>query len=165
MMYKRFSRFILPDFTSMLTFRMILVVVVAYVLFGQLLIPLRIQGRSMEPTYRDGSFNFCWRLTYFFKEYERKDIVTIRFAGRRVMLLKRIVALAGETVGFRQGVLVINGEEIKESYVNYPSNWTLAPRIVQQGKVYVVGDNRSVPIQQHNFGQVSQKRIVGGVVF
>lgn len=80
------------------------------------------------------------------------------------MLLKRVVALAGETVEFRRGALLVNGKMIKEPYVQYPSDWNLGPREVKSGKIYVVGDNRSVPLHQHHFGQVSVKRVVGGVV-
>lgn len=162
--HRRLQNFILPDLTGKVIVRMVLVALAAYIVFGYLLIPIRIQGASMEPTFRDGSFNFCWRLQYLFSDPKHYDIVTIRFAGRKVMLLKRVVSLAGETVEFRRGALLVNGKMIEEPYVQYPSDWNLEPREVKSGNVYVVGDNRSVPIHQHHFGQVSVKRIVGGVV-
>lgn len=137
----------------------------AYIVFGYILIPLRIQGHSMEPTYSDGGFNFCWRFRYFITQPRHGDVVAIRFAGKRVMLLKRIVALAGETVEFRDGALYVNGSLVEEPYVRYRSDWSLPPRFVDAGKVYVVGDNRSVPIEQHHFGQVTQQRIMGGVLW
>ncbi len=145
--------------------RLLAVALSAYLLFGHLLIPLRIQGQSMEPTYMDGGFNFCWRLHYLFSQPQRGDVIAIRFAGRRIMLLKRIVALAGETVEFRNGVLFVNHKKVNEPYVRYPSAWNLQPRQVAPGNVYVIGDNRSVPIDRHHFGQVAEKRIVGGVVW
>ena len=145
--------------------RLLAVALSAYIFFGHLLIPLRIQGRSMEPTYMDGGFNFCWRLHYLFSQPQRGDVVAIRFAGRRIMLLKRVVALAGETVEIRNGVLFVNTIQVNEPYVRYPSDWNLQPRQVASGKVYVIGDNRSVPIDQHHFGQVTARRIVGGVVW
>lgn len=115
----------------------------------------------MEPTYHDSSINFTWRLHYLFNEPERYDIVTVRFAGNKVMLLKRVVAVAGETVEFKNGTLKINGKKIDEPYVRYPCDWNLEPRLVEEGNVYVVGDNRNMPLKYHSFGQTSIKRIMG----
>ena len=137
----------------------------AYLVFSYVLLPLRIEGRSMEPTYADGGFSFCWRLQYLFSEPKRGDVVAIRFAGRRVVLLKRVVALAGDTVEFQNGMLLVNNKRVNEPYVRYNSNWNLPPRQVASGKVYVVGDNRGVPMEQHHFGQVSTQRILGTVGF
>ena len=115
----------------------------------------------MEPTYLNGGFNFCWRLQYIFSEPKRHDVVAVRFAGNRVMLLKRVVALEGESVAFRHGKLFVEGKEIDEPYVRYPCDWNLPPRQVKKDFVYVVGDNRNVPIQNHVFGQTPIDRIKG----
>ena len=119
----------------------------------------------MEPTYHNGGINFCWRLQYLFSEPQRGDIVLVRLAGSRVMLLKRVVAVEGEEVAFHNGKLVVDGTEINEPYVQYPCDWELSPRQVAQGNVYVVGDNRSEPLERHYFGQVSLERIVGGALW
>ena len=115
----------------------------------------------MEPTYRDGRVNFCWRLSYIASEPARYDVVLVRFAGKKVMLLKRVVALEGETVEFRDGKLFVDGTQIDEPYVRYACDWNLTPRQVRKGHVYVVGDNRSMPIKSHNFGQTSTMRVMG----
>ena len=77
------------------------------------------------------------------------------------MLLKRVVGLEGDTVEFRSGELFINQEKLSEPYVTYSCNWTLPPRKVKKGYLYVVGDNRNVPIHTHDFGQTPIKRILG----
>ena len=87
--------------------------------------------------------------------------MAIRLAGERVMLLKRVVALEGDVVGFRNGDLFVNEDKIDEVYTRYPSDWNLAPRTVNKGYVYVVGDNRSVSIDIHRFGQTPADRVVG----
>ena len=89
-------------------------------------------------------------------------MVTIRFAGSRVMLLKRIVALEGEEVEFRDGKLYVNGEEMEEPYVRFRRDWNLPARLVEKGNVFVVGDNRGVAIENHDLGQTSRGRIIGG---
>lgn len=87
--------------------------------------------------------------------------MVIRFAGQRVMLLKRVVALKAEEVEFRDGKLFINGKEMDEPYLHAPYDWNLSPRRVESNSVYVVGDNRSGPMQNHYFGQTSISRILG----
>ena len=77
------------------------------------------------------------------------------------MLLKRVVALEGEQVEFRHGKLLVEGKAIDEPYVRYPSDWNLSQRRVEKDCVYVVGDNRSMSVENHYFGQVSVERIMG----
>ncbi|MEN8198550.1 MAG: signal peptidase I [Thermodesulfobacteriota bacterium] len=161
---RQVGNFFFPSLNRRYLIRLILLGLVCYLLFGYLLIPLRIQGQSMEPTRKDGSFGLCWRLQYRFSSPEHGDIVTVRFAGRRVMLLKRVVALAGETVEFRQGFLYRNGVAVEEAYVRFRSAWDLPPRTVAAGHVYVVGDNRGTPMARHRFGQIRTDRIVGGLL-
>ena len=155
-------RFFFPELTAGFLIRMGMVALSAYLFFGYLCLPFRIQGASMEPAYRDGDFHFCWRGRYFFSEPKRYEVVAIRFSGTQVMLLKRIVALEGEEVEFRDGNLYVNGEEIEEPYVRYKQDWNLPPRRVDKGNVFVVGDNRGVAIENHYLGQTSRARIIGG---
>ena len=115
----------------------------------------------MEPTYHDGGINFCWRVPFLFLGPKRYDVVAVRFAGSRVMLLKRVVALEGEQVEFRDGKFFVDGRQARELYVRYPCNWNLPPRRVEKDCVYVIGDNRNMPIENHYFGQTLKKRIVG----
>jgi signal peptidase I len=158
---KKIRQFFFPSLTSRFLLRVFLVALFAYLFFGHLCTPFYIQGISMEPTYHNGGGNFCWRLRYLFSEPKRYDVVTIRFAGSKVMLLKRVVALEGEQVEFREGKLFVDGEEIKEPYVRYPCHWNLSPRRVERDTVYVVGDNRNMPIETHYFGQTLKSRIKG----
>jgi len=155
-------QFFLPSLTPAFLIRAGCVALFAYLIFGHLLTPFRIKGHSMEPTYQNGEFNFCWRIRYLFSTPKRGDVVVIRFTGQRVTLLKRVVALEGEEVEFRDGRLFINGKEWNEPYTHYLYNWTLSPRRVEPNSVYVVGDNRSGLMQNHFFGQASLPRILGG---
>ena len=88
--------------------------------------------------------------------------MVIRLAGEKVMLLKRIIAVAGDTLSFENGTLYLNGEQAVEDYVKYSSDWNLPERAVKKGYVYVVGDNRNVPVHVHRFGATPVKRIIGG---
>lgn len=161
-MTPRWKAFFLPAMTRAFVLRLLTVAVGAVLLFGFVLIPFRIQGHSMDPTYRDGGFNFCNKLRYVFRPPQHQDVVVIRLAGEEIMLLKRVVALAGETVAFQDGSLVVNGQAVAEPYVRDPRPWSLASRRVAPGNVYVVGDNRRVPMEVHLFGQTPLERVAGG---
>jgi signal peptidase I len=158
---KKIRQFFFPSLTYGFLIRASTVALSAYLFFSYILIPIRIEGISMEPTYRTGSINFCWRLNYLFSQPKRRDVVAVRLAGTRVMLLKRVVALAGERIEFRDGKLWVDDKLIDEAYVRYPCHWNLPPRQIQEGYVYVVGDNRSMPIEDHHFGQAPIRRIIG----
>lgn len=159
--YRKIRRFFFPSLTPKYLIRVFAIALFAYFLFGQVCIPIVIRGSSMEPTYHNGSFNFCWRGHYLFSSPKRHEVVMIRFAGNKAMLLKRVIALEGERVEFRHGKLFVDEKEIDEPYVHYPCFWDLPPRKVEKGCVYVVGDNRDMPIEDHLFGQASMKRMVG----
>ena len=165
MLSKRVEKFLFPELNRTFVIRLSLVALGAYLFFGHICIPTRARGRSMEPTYLSGGVNFCWRPRYWFSRPARGDVVVVRLSGMRVMFLKRIVALAGDTVEFRNGELLVNGEEQDEPYVNYPCEWNLAPRTVKPGHVYVVGDNRGMRMAKHRFGQTAERRIVGGLLW
>jgi len=156
--------FLFPSFNRKFLARLLLLGVSCYLFFSFILIPLRIQGQSMEPTYRNGSFAFCLRPQYLFTNIQRFDVVAVRFSGKSVMLLKRVIGLPGDTLEFRQGVLYINGQSIQEPYVQQRKPWNLRPRTITPDHVYVVGDNRSTTMSRHIFGKVAIKRIMGGVI-
>jgi len=159
------KNFFFPRITRRYLVRLLLVAVAAWFICRQVLIPVRIRGVSMEPTYRDGGINVCWRFRYALRDPRPGDLVAVRFSGRSIMMLKRVVAVAGDTAAFSNGVLYVNGEAANEPYVVYPCNWNLPPRIVNPGNVYIVGDNRSVPMEEHNFGQTTTDRIMGAPIW
>ncbi|MDD3154353.1 MAG: signal peptidase I [Victivallaceae bacterium] len=152
--------FLMPELTTRFLIRLVLWIGGAYVVFGILLTPCVIDGASMEPTVRKRGVTLCWRWHYSFEKPKYGDVVIVRYVGK-TFFLKRIVGLPGDTIAFRDGVLIRNGKAVQESYVRFPSDWNLPERKVEPGHVYVVGDNRSMPLSQHKFGQVSEKRLYG----
>ncbi|QSH40985.1 signal peptidase I [Lentisphaerota bacterium ZTH] len=153
--------FCVPSLNGAFLTRLVTIIIAGFLVFNYLLRPCFIKGGSMEPTYPRLGFDFCWRGQYWFSQPKRGDIVIIRFT-RNTLLLKRIVALPGETVEFRQGRLFINGRLLYEPYVKYECDWNLPPRRVKPGHYYAVGDNRSMSISRQKFGQFRKKRIYGG---
>lgn len=128
------------------------------------LLPIRVEGVSMLPTYREGRINFVNCLAYLLHPPHRGDVVAITYAGRSVMLCKRIVGMPGEVIGFHQGHVEINGEKLEEPYVQGPCNWEHASKKLGPNEYYVVGDNRSMDFELHTQGIAERKKIVGKVL-
>jgi signal peptidase I len=150
--------------------RILVLVALVVVTFRFVLIGIRVDGISMEPTYHNHRINFVNRLAYWRREPQRGDVVAIRFSdpgnlsAPSEMLMKRIIALPGETIEFRAGRVYINGELLDEPYVKLSCDWDHKPIQVGPDQFYVVGDNRSMPFEYHMQGRVDRSHIVGRVL-
>jgi signal peptidase I len=152
-----------PKFTLL---RIALLVVTVFIIRAYVLLPIRILGPSMMPTYQENGVNFVNRLAYLRSEPQRGDVVAIRYAGEHRLLMKRVIGLPGETIEFRRGQVFIDGTLLPEPYLatNYPSFWTIPPKVIEPGRYYVVGDNRTMPEASHVKGQAERRRIVGKIL-
>ena len=138
---------------------------VALVLMARfVLLPIRVEGASMLPTYKENGINFLNRLAYSWSEPKRGDVVGIRLAGYHIMFLKRIIGLPGETVAFHEGHVVVNSVVLDEPYVKNPCDWERAPVTLGPNEYFFVGDNRSMPQSEHTFGRAQRERIVGRIL-
>jgi signal peptidase I len=144
--------------------RLAILVVSSFIVFNFVLLPIRVTGISMLPTYQDRSINVVNRLAYLHHAPQRGDVVSIRFAGNHVMYMKRIIALPGETVGFHQGHVIINDQVLDEPYEKDASDWNVPDVKLGPDEYYVVGDNRTMSAADHVFGRVTRDRIVGRVL-
>ena len=144
--------------------RVATLVVTCFILFKFVLLHIQVEGISMLPTYPDNSKHFLNRFAYLQHEPQRGDVVGIRLAGIHMMYLKRIVGLPGESVAFVAGRVMINGQVLDEPYEKYTCDWNRPSVRLGPDEYFVVGDNRSMPQQDHVFGKVERNRIVGKTV-
>ncbi|MDE6074896.1 MAG: signal peptidase I, partial [Clostridia bacterium] len=83
---------------------------------------------------------------------KRGDIVVIETDTKTI--IKRVIALGGDTVELKEGVLYLNGEEVEESYVseenNTPSENSYAQIVVPEGTMFCLGDNRDVSVDSRS---------------
>lgn len=115
----------------------------------------------MLPLYQTGDYGFINTLAYRRGDPQRFDVVAIRMAGKGVMYLKRIIGLPGETVEIQGGTVHVNGKVLRESYLQFRSDWDLGEQALDDDEYFVIGDNRGMAIQDHKFGKVRRHRIVG----
>jgi signal peptidase I len=150
-----------PEWTLV---RIVLLVAVCWVVFTRILLPIRVDGTSMLPTYKDHGVNLVNRLAYRRRDPERGDVVAVRTTGVHIMFMKRIIGLPGETVAFHNGHAVIDGKVLSEPYVKGPCDWEWAPETLKPDEYFCVGDNRSMALAGHFFFKAPRSRIVGKVL-
>lgn len=141
--------------------------VLTYLALEYVVVLRKIESISMLPTFREGSIHVIYRLAYSPAHApNRGDIVGVRTSGLTVMYVKRIIGLPGETIAIRDGQVLIDGQPLREPWVRQnPARWNLAPRRIEPGHYFVIGDNRSMSQDRHEFGAIEAGRIVGKVVW
>jgi signal peptidase I len=142
--------------------RLGVLILTSAVLFKFIFVPIRVTGRSMEPTYADGRVNFVNQISYRTRPPQRGDVVGIRLEGTRMVVLKRIVGLPGERVALRRGMIFIDGRKLEEAYTR-KVNSTLSSREIRLGaeEYFAIGDNRL----SSAFDVVRRQEIKGKVLF
>jgi signal peptidase I len=128
------------------------------------LVPVRAHGISMMPTYEEGQFIFVNRLAYRFSPMKRGDVVALTLNGGGAVLVKRIIALPGETVSIDAGQVYIDGAPLDEPYRRFYLPWNMREGTVGANEVFVIGDNRSMRLEYHDFGFAAKDRILGRAI-
>lgn len=79
--------------------------------------PVRVDGKSMYPTLKDGEFGFTNVGGVLLNGVERGDIVvvTMKENGKKTHWVKRVIGLPGETVSCVNDVIYINGKVLDET--------------------------------------------------
>lgn len=139
----------------------IILLVVFYILMGV----STVNGDSMYPSLHDGNKVLYLRNS---SRYEVGDVVVLHRPNGEEYV-KRIVAVAGDTVNIQSGKLYVNGEERKFEDSIGETRWTEGevtyPFRVQKAQVFVLGDNREVSEDSRAFGGVDIGSIAGRIVY
>ena len=164
----------------------LLIIVIMLAARSVVLDPVRVDGRSMQDTLEDGNIMLVNRLAYAFSAPKRGDIVIcyypdqyyvendLKYATR----VKRVIAVAGDTIELKDGGVYVNGALLDEPYLDgkitpegslsrYEEDAValLDGNVVPEGTVFVMGDNRPVSRDSRNekVGAIPLYRVVGKV--
>ncbi|MFM8857058.1 MAG: signal peptidase I [Actinomycetota bacterium] len=137
-----------------------------------------ISGPSMESTLFQDNRVLVNKLSYRLHDIHRGDVVVferITMDGETVAhddLIKRVVALSGDTVEIKSCELFVNGEVVVETYLPTEdlSQTDLNARCGQPDvekstvpaeRIYVLGDNRPESFDSRRFGPIEKKFVIG----
>jgi signal peptidase I len=129
-----------------------------------------IPSPSMEPTLGVGDRVLVNKLSYNFHDVNRGDVVVFERPpgasngenGEIKDLIKRVIAIGGDTIEARDGNVYVNGKQIEENYLE-PGTPTdnLPLTTIPDGRVFVMGDNRTNSEDSRIFGPIDEDDIVG----
>jgi signal peptidase I len=149
-----------------------------------------IPSASMEPTLMVGDRVLVEKISLRFGEPERGDVVVFAkdlvpgnepedrsvvekigdsFAGLFGFpvgdtqdFIKRVMAVEGDSIEGRGGIVYVNGEPVDESYLpGGMETSTFGPVQIPDGQIFVMGDNRTNSDDSRNFGPVPADSVVG----
>ena len=126
---------------------------------------VRVDGSSMLPTLEDGELVVVNRLAYVFgAQAKRGDIVVFDSPlAPEEDLIKRVIGLSGDEIKIEAGQVYINGTPLEEPYISespaYSGIWQ-----IEDGCVFVLGDNRNDSSDSHSWGPLATKDIVGKAI-
>ena len=153
----------------------VVAITVALLVQAYLVKPYRIPSESMENTLLIGDRVLVDRLSWRFGDPQRGDIVVFHPPFSGPVLIKRIIAMPGETISLSGGHVYIDGRRLNEPYVRRLNGvqeptepfsnglpWSLeSPYTLPEGSYFAMGDNRTDSGDSREFGPVAREQMVG----
>lgn len=135
----------------------ILAAVAVFMIFMIFFQPGIVSGPSMAPNYNDGDRFFITR-DWCCGDYNYEDVVCVDINGR--VLIKRVIGLPGDTIEIKDGKVYRNGDVIDEtSYLDASVKTNTSKEefkiVVEDGELFVLGDNRAVSVDSRSIGCVT----------
>ena len=121
----------------------------------------------MYPTLKSGDVLIANKL----KTVERGDIVIIKDEKPDEWLIKRVIAMEGDTVEIKAGSVFVNGKKLNEPYIIHPNmaiteagDWQ--KRTLKKGEIFYLGDNRTpnASLDSRSYLSTCSKDQIVGVV-
>ncbi len=133
-----------------------------FALFHITLGSFKVYGSSMLPTIEEGEYIMVSKAAYFFNQPQRGDIIVFDSPqDPRSDLIKRIIAVSGDTVEIRDDKVFVNGMPLAESYTLEPPHYIMLPEEIPAGHYFVLGDNRNNSSDSHRGWTVPRQNIIG----
>ncbi|TME68542.1 MAG: signal peptidase I [Chloroflexi bacterium] len=129
-----------------------------------------VRQNSMVPTLLQNDRVLVSKLDYRFGVAQRGDIIVFNppIPDATIPYVKRVIAVAGETVDLRNGSVFVNGKPVDFPQA-HGATQPQAPQIVYpftvpDGQIFVMGDNRTFSSDSRTFGPVPVGNIIGKVI-
>jgi len=147
---------------------------VAMLIRNFVFIVVHVSGPSMEPTLQDRDWLYVNRFMY---TPDRGDIIIFEpHQDAERVYIKRVIALAGDSlyIDLATGDVILNDEVLYEPFINDRTAIGLRslgdfsrenPFVVDDGYIFVMGDNRNQSRDSRELGQIPLDEIMGRALF
>jgi signal peptidase I len=131
---------------------------------------VRVSGQSMVPTLKNSDSYWLNRFAYLRSEPRRCDIVALKDPQDNTLVVKRIIALPGQSVYLNHGKVFVDSQLLDEPYLP-GKTMTFAYEkneseffVMGRDEFFVLGDNRDNSTDSRAFGPVPRRNILGKVM-
>lgn len=152
------------------SFKYIILILVVLLVFLYVISFQQILGPSMQPNLRADDVVILDKLKYRVSSIKRFDIVALDYKDSKY-LVKRVIGIPGDTIEYKDNVLYVNGNSVKEEFLadnvitNDFSLMSIGYSSIPDDMYLVLGDNRGNSMDGRDFGLVNKSQIKGKVWF
>ena len=133
-------------------------------------------GPSMQTTLMPHDRVLVNKMSYKLHDVHRGDVIVFDRVTNDVQhddLIKRVLGLPGEAIEIRSCVVYIDGVQVEEPYLNIEqtsqiepsarcgSHTDMAPVVIPEDMVFVMGDNRVQSFDSRDFGPIDIDNVRG----
>ena len=128
--------------------------------------PTIVRSSSMAPTLPEGSLVWLDKVSPDLLGVQAGQLVTFRSPDDGAIMVKRVVAVQGQSVSMQDGVLHIDGAAVKEPYVDQRTidGVYFGTVRLQNNEIFVLGDNRETSIDSRAFGAIPADIVEASVI-
>ena len=103
-----------------------------------------VDGPSMRPTLQSQERLVVNKFIYRFRAPERGEVLVFRYPRDPSRdFIKRVIAVAGDTIEIKDGRVFVNGQLQNEEYILEKTRGSYPLSTVPEGHIFVMGDNRN----------------------
>ena len=139
----------------------IIILIVVILVKSFVVSTVRVNGNSMYKTLHNKDLMILNKIKYNFKNVERFDIVVVKYENHYI--IKRVIALPGEVIEYKDNVLYINDRKVQDKYNSIEQDdFSLE---LGNDEYFVMGDNRGDSLDSRIIGPIDKDDIMGNSEF
>jgi signal peptidase I, bacterial type len=152
---------------------MMFMIAIIICIFKFIVIPVKIEGNSMESTLHNESVALINKIGVKEENIHRFDVVVVYSDTLNEKIIKRVIGMPGDHIEFKNDVLYINGRMTQQDFLD--KNFIIESKIlynasqftedfsadVGEGQYFVMGDNRLRSTDSRVLGTFSIDDIIG----
>lgn len=123
---------------------------------------IRVSGNSMDITLADKELHFA----QLHKEINKNDIIVADSKLLDCIIIKRVIAVPGDTIEIKNNILYVNGMRLEEDYIKEDMiTEDIEEYTLKDDEYFVCGDNRNHSTDSRVIGPIKKDDIIGVMLF